>query len=548
MFFNRFKACAVTVLLFLAALPAQAGTFFDLSGTVTTGGTSQVLRAANGQKARVLIANPTTATENLFVNTSSSASTSAAGSIPIAPGGALTLNTAEVVNITAATTGHAFIAKDAGTAEALVNPGAAGSGGSGGLTNTELRASAVPVTGSGTAGTAAAGVVTVQGIASMTPLAVTASAGTNLNTANIESYTSRLLSGAMPTAGGAATSTTAQGVGGRYNATPPTLTDGQEAGAQLNNRGAWKVDGSAVTQPTSLAAIASVSGNITTQNLVPGGTATAGSAVEMTVTGTSTAGVQVTGTYTGALSLQSTVDGSTWVTECSTTCSTAFTRATTGASTNTIVSAVQDIFTASFRAGAVKIRITALGAVTGTATVNLQPAAAAGSTVGISGTAVVVGPGLHDAVISGAPVRTGCHVRTSAYAITLANDDTSDTLCDPNGATITKPYAIHQQDWTTTVNLTDTTSTALKAAGGAGLYNSATWCLFSGIAATVATQIKILDGTTVKAIANMKAGGADIFMTFPSPIHSSANTALNVQLGGTPTGAIDVTCGGYQNP
>jgi hypothetical protein len=543
MFFNRFKACAVMALLFLAALPAHAGTFFDLSGTVTTGGTSQVLRAANGQKARVLIANPTTATENLFVNTSSAASTSAAGSIPIAPGGALTLNTAEAVNITAATTGHAFIAKDAGTAEALVNPGAAGSGGSGGLTNTELRASAVPVTGSGTAGTAAAGVVTVQGIASMTPLLVTASAGTNLNTANIESYTSRLLSGAITTAGGAATSTTAQGIGGRYNATPPTLTDGQESGVQINNRGALKVDGSAVTQPTSLAAIASVTGNITTQNLVSGGTATAGSAVELTVTGVSAAAVQVTGTYTGSLSLQSTVDGTNWVTVCGNNCTNVFLRSSTGAPLASITSTIQDVFVAVFPPGVTKIRVTALAAVTGTANVSIGPAP-----TGWQVSAPVIGMAAHDAAVAGNPVRTGCHVRTSAYAITLANDDTSDTLCDPNGATIIKPYAIHQQDWTTTVNLTDTTSTALKAAGGAGLYNSATWCLFSGVAATVATQIKILDGTTVKAIANMKAGGADIFMTFPSPIHSSANAALNVQLGGTPTGAIDVTCGGYQNP
>ncbi len=43
----------------------------------------------------------------------------------------------------------------------------------GGLTDTQLRASAVPMTGSGAAGTAAAGVVTVQGIASMTKLLVT---------------------------------------------------------------------------------------------------------------------------------------------------------------------------------------------------------------------------------------------------------------------------------------------------------------------------------------------------------------------------------------
>lgn len=77
---------------------------------------------------------------------------------------------------------------------------------------------------------------------------ITANAGSNLNTsllaleaggnlATVVSYTSRLLSGAIPTAGGAATSTTAQAVGGTYNATPPTLTDTQQAGVQLDANG-----------------------------------------------------------------------------------------------------------------------------------------------------------------------------------------------------------------------------------------------------------------------------------------------------------------------
>lgn len=50
----------------------------------------------------------------------------------------------------------------------------------------------------------------------------------------VASYTSRLLTGALPTAGGAAASTTAQAVGGTYNATPITITDTQQAGIQLD--------------------------------------------------------------------------------------------------------------------------------------------------------------------------------------------------------------------------------------------------------------------------------------------------------------------------
>lgn len=118
---------------------------------------------------------------------------------------------------------------------------------------------------------------------------------------------------------------------------------------------------------------ATASGNITTQNLVPAGTATAGSAVEMTVTGQGTGIVQVTGTYTGALSLQGTVDGSTWVTNSSAT----FTNINTGAVTTTIASAATDIF--QFDVGAFnKVRITGLAAMTGTAVVTMRGSRSSG--------------------------------------------------------------------------------------------------------------------------------------------------------------------------
>lgn len=51
------------------------------------------------------------------------------------------------------------------------------------------------------------------------------------------SYTSRLLTGALPTAGGTASATTAQAVGGTYNSTPISLTDTQQAGIQLDANG-----------------------------------------------------------------------------------------------------------------------------------------------------------------------------------------------------------------------------------------------------------------------------------------------------------------------
>ena len=54
---------------------------------------------------------------------------------------------------------------------------------------------------------------------------------------SIDSDTSRLTSSAGPTAPGGALSTTSLMVGARYNATPPTFTDGQEGGLQVTANG-----------------------------------------------------------------------------------------------------------------------------------------------------------------------------------------------------------------------------------------------------------------------------------------------------------------------
>lgn len=114
------------------------------------------------------------------------------------------------------------------------------------------------------------------------------------------------------------------------------------------------------------------SGNITTQNLVPAGTATANSAVEISLNGTPDVTVQVTGTYTGGLSVQGTVDGSTWVTFST---SRSFMDMGTGTFSSAIASAAQSIYQIN-AAGLQKIRVTALGAVTGTAVVSLRAASA----------------------------------------------------------------------------------------------------------------------------------------------------------------------------
>ena len=112
------------------------------------------------------------------------------------------------------------------------------------------------------------------------------------------------------------------------------------------------------------------SGSITTQNLVPAGAATAGSAVEIVLNGASSLATQVTGTYTGALSLQVSVDGTSWITVGGT----PFINVNTGGYLASITSALVSIFQADCGAFT-KARITALAAVTGTAVVTIRASA-----------------------------------------------------------------------------------------------------------------------------------------------------------------------------
>lgn len=92
-----------------------SGLIRDGSGTITTGGTSQeVLPAQTGRKF-LLIQNPTTASEALWLNFTDAAAVDAAGSVSLAPGGAMSFEGDFVpqnsVNVTATTTGHKFTVK-----------------------------------------------------------------------------------------------------------------------------------------------------------------------------------------------------------------------------------------------------------------------------------------------------------------------------------------------------------------------------------------------------------------------------------------------------
>lgn len=97
--------------LLIAAVAGLGGSFTDASGTITTGGTSQEALAANTSRKSVLIHNPSSEIEALFVNFTDPASTSG-DSIELLSGEKIVVNTVGAINLLAATTGHKFVVKE----------------------------------------------------------------------------------------------------------------------------------------------------------------------------------------------------------------------------------------------------------------------------------------------------------------------------------------------------------------------------------------------------------------------------------------------------
>jgi hypothetical protein len=255
-------------LFFAAGVFAAPGDYVDYSGAIILGGTSQTLRVAVQNGGRTAITNLSTETENLCVNVTSAASCADAGSWQIQPGETLVLDSDELITVVADTTGHKFTAKRvtagfaatvSGTANIDIGEVVAGDAsaakqdtGNASLASIDGK---LPELGQAVADDSVPVVLTSAQITTLTPPAAitgfatlaeqetqtTALGDANTSLDNVESYTSRLLSGSVPTGGGAATSTTSFAVGGRYNATPLALTDGQEAGAQLAEDGSFLV-------------------------------------------------------------------------------------------------------------------------------------------------------------------------------------------------------------------------------------------------------------------------------------------------------------------
>jgi len=127
------------------------------------------------------------------------------------------------------------------------------------------------------------------------------------------------------------------------------------------------------------------------------------------------------------------------------------------------------------------------------------------------------------------PVAVGGRASSSNITAMSAAGDLVAQLMTMIGAAVNKPYSIPEADWQYTGTLSTTTSTPMQAAGGAGIKKYCTGLNYQNTNAT-ATVVNVLRGTTVihtfSAAASM---AAPVPLTFPTPLQTAANEALNIQ-------------------
>lgn len=99
-----------------STLVPTTGVYTDRSGSIAVGNTSQQAMAANGARKRLIIQNPATETEVLYVNFTAAANSATKISLELVPGGsydsAFGPVTTEAVNVVAVTAAHKYIAKE----------------------------------------------------------------------------------------------------------------------------------------------------------------------------------------------------------------------------------------------------------------------------------------------------------------------------------------------------------------------------------------------------------------------------------------------------
>lgn len=394
-----------------------------------------------------------------------------------------------------------------------------------GGTEIGTNAAEVFVGGRGTAGSAAGGVLTVQGVASMTKLLVTPDsvalpANQSVNVSQINAVTVLM--------GNGATGTGSQRVTLANDNTLPTgwassVTQGSTTSGQ--------------TGPLAQCAVTTAAPTYTTAQTDPLSCDTTGNLRVNVVSATGLAQGSTTSGQTGSLVMGAV-----------TTAAPTYTTAQTSPLSLTTAGDLRTVFSnttlAVTNAGTFAVQIAANSSV--------NVAQIGGTTVvngGVAGSQSVGGTVATNVAITDNPVNTGGQaVSSENAAVTTARK--VQFVADLVGKQIVLPYANPENfvSGAITSAMTGTTSTSLVAAPASGLRNYITQCTASNSHATVGTDIILQDGsggTTLYTIPAAPAyGGATL--TFPTPLRQPT-TATALFVANVTTGSnTKISCSGYK--
>ena len=145
------------------------------------------------------------------------------------------------------------------------------------------------------------------------------------------------------------------------------------------------------------------------------------------------------------------------------------------------------------------------------------------------------------------PVAIGGRASNANITAMSATGDLVAQLMTMIGAAVNKPFSLPEADWQYAATIVNNTSTAMQAAGGAGIKKYLTGFVYQNTNAT-ATVLNVLRGSTVICSVSAPATmTAPVALTFPTPLQTAANEALNVQC--VTTGAnVLVNAQGYTAP
>lgn len=144
----------------------------------------------------------------------------------------------------------------------------------------------------------------------------------------------------------------------------------------------------------------------------------------------------------------------------------------------------------------------------------------------------------------GNPVTIGLRASNANVAAMSAAGDNVGAIATMIGVQVTKPYALPEAGFNTTLALTTATATAIQAAAGAGIKRHLTAVQAINTGAAVVDLI-ILDGATERWRLPLPIN-VPVLIQFPTEIVTTANAAINANL--SAAGTVRANFQGYTAP